>query len=104
MKIELSQNILVYTGRSHGSEDRKRFGLKVQDGVAEIVPVIVPDSVYTMTSSYFLGLFGESIRELGRDGFLRKYPVTSPPHVARKIEDWISRALREKKGLFGGDI
>jgi len=104
MKIELSPEILVYTGRSRGRDDRKRFNVAALDRSEDLVEVVVPDSVYTMTSSYFLELFGESIRSLGREGFLRKYKITAPEHVARKIDDWLSRALREKKGLLGGEV
>lgn len=104
MKIELSSDILVYTGRSRGRDDRKRFKLRELDATDANVEIVVPDTVYTMTSSYFLELLGESIRFLGREGFLRKYRIVAPDHVARKIDDWMARALREKKGLFGGDI
>jgi hypothetical protein len=104
MKIELSPEILVYTGRVRGREDRKRFKLKDLDRDDSVVELVVPSTVYTMTSSYFLELLGESIRLLGRDGFVRKYRINAPEHVARKVDDWIARALREKKGLFGGDI
>ena len=103
MKIELSPEILVYTGRGRGREDRKRFGLSKLDSTEGIVEVRVPQSVYTMTSSYFLELFGESIRMLGRHGFQAKYKIIAPDHVSRKVDDWMDRALREKKGLLGGD-
>lgn len=104
MKIELSDEIAVYTGRARGSADRKRFNLGAIDKQTESVEIIVPESTYTMTSSYFLAVFGDSIRILGRERFLQIYRIKAPPHVSRKIEDWISRALREKKGLFGGEI
>lgn len=103
MKIELSNEILVYTGRSRGRSDRARFDLSRFDESNEEVTVVVPDGIYTMTSSYFLELFGQSIRLLGRDGFLQKYRIQAPEHVRRKIDDWILRALREKRGLLGGN-
>lgn len=101
-KIELSPQILVYTGRSRGRQDRARFLIDQHDDSDEVVEVVVPDEIYSMTSSYFLELFGKSIRKLGRDEFLRKYAIVGPDHVLRKVDDWIARALREKKGLFGG--
>jgi hypothetical protein len=104
MKIELDPSILVYTGRARGGNDRKRYGLDRVDGNDEVVEVVVPDAIYTVTSSYFLGLFGDSVRALGREAFVRKYPLTGPKHVTKKLDDWIARALREKRGLFGGDI
>lgn len=104
MKIELSNKIAVYTGRKRGGEDRKRFNVNTLDQDDDRVEFIVPNSTYSMTSSYFLGLFGDSIRKFGRDKFLHKYLIIAPPHVERKVDDWISRALREKKGLFGGGV
>lgn len=104
MKIELNPGILIYTGRSRGREDRKRFGLAQRDKLEEVTEIVVPNQVYTMTSSYFLSLLGESIRYLGREVFLERYRITAPDHVTRKIDDWIARALREKQGLFGGDL
>lgn len=104
MKIELSDKILVYTGRSRGQEDRAKYKLPDLDRADTVVDVIVPARIYSMTSSYFLGLFGDSIRKLGREEFLKRYRVHAPPHVQRKLDDWIARALREKKGLLGGDV
>ena len=104
MKIELNPEILIYTGRGRGRDDRKRFGLAQRDKLDEVTEIVVPNQVYTMTSSYFLSLLGDSIRHLGRDLFMERYKITAPDHVTRKIDDWISRALREKQGLFGGDV
>ena len=103
MRVELSPEILVYTGRARGREDRRRFGLDVADANGEVVNIVVPQTVYTMTSSYFLALLGDSIRRLGREEFAARYRFDAPEHVVRKIDDWISRAVREKRGLFGGD-
>lgn len=93
----------VFTGRSRGLADRKKLRLDQLDQAQDNVVVRIPQGVYTVTSSYFLGLFGESIRFLGRDGFLTHYIFEAPTHVAQKIDDWIARALRNKKSLFGGD-
>ena len=91
----------VFTGRARGLSDRARLKLDDIDKKDETVRVLIPSDVYTVTSSYFLGLFGESIRALGRDDFIRRYSFDSPSHIAHKIDDWISRALRSKKNLFG---
>ncbi len=92
----------VFTGRSRGVSDRKKLQLDVLDKSDEPVDVVIPAEVYTVTSSYFLGLFGESIRALGREDFLAHYIFRAPDHISHKIDDWIARALRSKKGIFGG--
>ena len=101
MRIELSPQILVYTGRSRGRVDRKAFKVDLLDRSAGSVQIIVPNNIYSMTSSYFLEFLGDSIRYLGEEKFREKYQIIAPAHVTKKIDDWIARALREKKGLLG---
>lgn len=104
MRIELSPQILVYTGRSRGREDRKAFKLDSLDAHEGQVEIVVPPGIYSMTSSYFLELLGKSIRQLGEEQFRSKYRIIGPVHVTRKVDDWIARALRENKGLLGRGI
>lgn len=90
----------VFTGRSRGEESRRRLRLdSLPDD--ESVRVIIPDDVYTITSSYFLGLFGPSVRKAGsRDKFLQQYSFQAPAHVKDKLGDFVTRALRDQEDLF----
>lgn len=101
MRIDFGQlGMPVFTGRSRGAESRKRLGLdRLSPG--EHVVVVIPEGVYTITSSYFLGLFGPSVRALGsREKFLEKFSFQAPPHIEEKLGDLITRALREQQDLF----
>lgn len=101
MKIDFNElGMPVFTGRSRGSESRKRLGLdSLPPG--EHVEVIIPSEVYTITSSYFLGLFGPSVREAGsREKFLERFSFKAPPHIGDKLGDLVTRALREQQDLF----
>lgn len=91
----------VFTGRDRGEDTRRQFKL---DGITpnDTVEVIIPDDVYTVTSSYFLGLFGKSIRDLGLESFQRVFKFTAPAFLKDRIDEWSIRAVRERKDLFRG--
>lgn len=100
MMIDFSKlGMPVFTGRQRGKDARKKLGLdSMPEG--EACSVLVPDDVYTITSSYFLGLFGPSVRSLGRDEFLDRFDFQAPPHISDKLDDFVVRALREQSDLF----
>lgn len=90
----------VFTGRDRGESARKDLKLdKLPPN--EIVDVRIPDDTYAVTSSFFLGLFGPSVRELGGEGFERQFRFTGPDFVLSKVQDWVYRALRDKRDIFG---
>lgn len=103
MKIDFNElGMPVFTGRSRGVESRKRLGLD-HLSTNEVVDVQIPAGVYTITSSYFLGLFGPSVRTAGsRERFLEQFRFVAPPHIEEKLGDLITRALREQQELFKG--
>jgi len=91
----------VYIGREKGKAIRDKFGLDSVDSSETRVCVLIPDNTYSINSSYFLSLFGPSIRAAGsRDAFLDKYEFRGPPSVWETIDSCISRALHEKTALF----
>lgn len=92
----------VFTGRERGKKARAQFKLDNIDTQEEVVNLDIPDEVYSVTSSYFLGFFGDSVRTLGREGFKKKYVFKAPKHISDKLEDWITRALRDKSNLLKG--
>lgn len=90
----------VFTGRARGQESRKRLGLDNLPA-EEVVDVRIPEDVYTITSSYFLGLFGPSVRSAGsREKFLERFKFTAPAHIKDKLGDFVTRALRDQQNLF----
>ena len=101
-KIDLSKmGGPLFSGREKGRLNREKFDLDTIDVSDKHVDVIIPDSTYSITSSFFMGLFGKSIRELGdRDKFLDKYRFKMPDKFRDKVERYIERALREKTPLI----
>ena len=90
----------VFTGRARG--EKARLDLKLdQLPPEEVVEVRIPDETYAVTSSFFLGLFGPSVRTLGGEGFERQFRFVGPSFIIGKVSDWVLRALRDKRDIFG---
>ena len=94
----------VYVGREKGARVRSRFDLDSVDTSEKIVKVNVPKETYSINSSFFLGLFGKSIKRAGSaEAFFDKYVFDMPEHLRSSIESSVSRALFEKSSLLDGD-
>lgn len=89
----------VLSGRNEGKEVRKKFSLELIDRNNENVTVIFPDDIISLNSSFFLGLFGPSVRFLGKHGFQEKYRFICPEFVKKSIEDGIERAIKTSNPL-----
>lgn len=76
----------VFTGREDGEQLRKRWLLDSRDQISEPVIVQIPDTMYTISALFFIGLFADSLRKLGRDGFKAKYKFVGSSQVDTLIE------------------
>ncbi|HZK56574.1 MAG TPA: hypothetical protein VFC84_20650 [Desulfosporosinus sp.] len=94
-------NVKVLSGRDNGQALRKKLNLDEKDKTGEIVSVVIPDDLYSINSSYFLGLFGASIRALGESRFRERYIFKCDEIIQKNVEDGISRALKESNVLRG---
>lgn len=83
----------VFAGRSRGEAVRTAAKLDDIDRTEEIVEVHVPEDTFSVNSSFFLGMFGGSIRTLGEDKFREKYRFVGKD-VSRVFEDGVKEALR----------
>jgi hypothetical protein len=69
----------VLAGQESGRSLRTLYHLDEIDALPDheapdgIVTVLIPDSVYSFNSSYFLGLFAPSVIALGAPEFRRRY-------------------------------
>lgn len=103
MQINLSQyEGPVYSGRSRGESVRNQLNLDAVDrDVTTKVNVMVPDDTYTVTSSFFLGMFGPSIVRAGsRANFYKKFHINAKNPISQRIDSFVDRALQQK-ALFG---
>jgi len=90
----------VYAGRARGEQVRKATKLDDIDQTQRSVHVIVPADVFSINTSFFLGMFGPSIRALGAELFRRKY-VFEGKSISRVYEAAIREALTTDSPLRG---
>jgi hypothetical protein len=88
----------VYSGRSRGEVVRDKLGLDQYDKSGQEIVIEVPENTYSITSSFFLGLFGRSIVYFGsKDLFLKKYEFIANELLLNSIDKYINIALLERK-------
>lgn len=87
----------VYTGRDRGERLRAKMNLDELDNSESSVRVTIPESTYSISSSFFLGLFGPSIVKFGsRESFLSRYKFETNDFLLGIIDKHIARALQER--------
>src|SRR6266567_3867624 len=90
--VSRDKGVIVLSGRPKGVKLRERFRLDDLDAGSQEVIVRIPHEILSVNSSFFLGLFANSIRKLGRKGFFAKYHFDSGNQVQQDIEDGIRLA------------
>ncbi|THK38630.1 hypothetical protein EHS39_08970 [Ensifer sp. MPMI2T] len=101
--LELTGNGEVHnlSGHERGVAARAKFNLAALDEGSEPVVVAIPEFVYTITPSFFQGMFADSVKKLGnREGFLAHYSFIAPPIVLQQIENGIRSSLMKRGNLF----
>lgn len=87
----------VYTGRDRGERLRASFHLDDIDSTNELVQVIIPPQTYSISSSFFLGLFGPSVVRLGnKEAFFKKYSFVTSDFLSKVIDAHALRALQDR--------
>lgn len=101
---ELTRNgeVRSLSGHERGVAAREHFGLEAADRGAAPVVVQIPDDVYTLTTSFFQGMFAASVHALNddRERFLSKYRFVASPIVLRQIERGISSVRTRRDGVL----
>jgi hypothetical protein len=92
----------VYIGRKKGEAAREKLKLdNIDSDQGILVEVKIPTTTYSINSSFFLGLFGPSIRASGtREAFLKKFTFKCPAEIMKSVESGIQRALLEHSYLL----
>lgn len=102
MKIDLDKyrenGAKVFSGRENGKILRKKLKIDIAEK-EENIEVYVPEDIYSINSSFFLGMFGPSIRTFGEEQFRQKYIFHCDAIIRKNIEDGISLALKESNAL-----
>jgi len=94
-----SKEAKVYSGRERGKYWRQQFGLDRLDSDDSSVEVLIPEDILSVNLSFFLSLFGESVRYLGSEGFRSKYHFNCDPSLLPLINQGIEQALKRSSVL-----
>lgn len=90
----------VYSGRGRGEALRAQYALDDNEDKSEVIEVVIPASAYTVSSSFFLGLFGPSVRKCGTvDSFEKKFKFKAPDFLKPILHAHATLAL-QNRGLF----
>lgn len=93
-------DMLVLSGRQLGYDMRAFFKLDEKDKDSIKYEVIFPNNIISLSTSYFLALFGDSVRKVkSREAFLEKYQFTCDQNLKMNINDGIVDALNDVDGL-----
>ena len=88
----------VFAGRDRGRRARKRARLDEHDRHGRRVEVHVPEDIFSVTSSFFLAMFGPSIRHHKAARFRELYSFTGWD-VTEVLDQGIREALDRKSPL-----
>lgn len=86
----------VFSGRERGRVVREQIGFEEILNSSSKVEILIPDDIYTVNTSFFLGLFGNIVRRLGELEFRNKFIFKCTASILDDIEEGIDRALKEK--------
>lgn len=93
----------LFSGRTRGENARKKIMLDELELQSDnTFMVVLPDNFFTITSSFFLGLFGKSIQRCGSsEVFLKKFDFSHiPTTTQQQIHLWVGRALSNKEASY----
>lgn len=95
LQEEISSGSVILSGRDKGENLRKRINLDQMEEQENEIVIVIPDSIVSFNSSYFLGLFTESVvKAKSREKFLEKYKFECDEYIRKDIEDGIAEALK----------
>jgi hypothetical protein len=87
------------SGHERGAEARARYDLDSADSSEAVVEIIIPDEIDAVATSFFQGMFAQSVRHYkSQENFLRHYRFTASPVVMEQILRGIDRSLTQRSG------
>lgn len=94
------EDMLVLSGRELGYQIRTKMNLDKVDIDGKKYKIIFPKNIISISTSFFLALFGESVRKCGnKEEFLNKYNFDCDQNMMLNINDGIIDALNNVDGL-----
>lgn len=88
----------IFSGRVRGEQVRLAARLPELDTSDTEIEVHVPEDAFSVTSSFFLGMFRDSINLLGEEPFRRRFRFTGK-NIQRVVDESIKEALKRSSPL-----
>lgn len=90
-----AKKLFAISGRDLGIQQRKRHNLDRLEDKETTIKIEIPENIIFLSSSFFLGMFGDSVRKYRtKEEFLKKYNFITSPELEPNIEDGINDALK----------
>ena len=87
---------LVLSGRDLGNQIRKYFKLSECDNDTFQYEIVFPKNIISISTSFFLAVFGESVRKCSsKEKFEEKYVFNVNSNLKKNINDGIVDALND---------
>ena len=100
LKKYRTKGVKIFSGRERGKLVRENMKLDELDLETVIIEIVFPADILTMTTSFFLGLFGKSVRASGSENLFReKYMISGTEQILLDTTDGIEIALKETSPL-----
>lgn len=97
---EISSGTIILSGRDKGELLREKIKLDKLEEQYDRITFVIPESIVSFNSSYFLGLFTPSIKKYGgKEGFLDKYTFLCDEYINNDILDGLKEALKQSNIL-----
>lgn len=76
--------VRMLTGHARGVHARDLFHLDELDALTDVVSIIAPIGLDTVTPSFVQGLLAKSLQTLGPDRFKHKYDLSALPSIIQQ--------------------
>jgi hypothetical protein len=86
-------------GHERGEEARNKWTLDELDSEDDPIDVLVPRELLTLSSSFFQGMFAQSVKKLGDEGFRKRYRFNASPIVMQQVAEGIRDSLMKRNAL-----
>lgn len=96
-----SKDIFAISGRDLGYKQRKHHKIDKLEEINEQLEIDIDPKIIFMSSSFFLGMFGDSVRKCGtKEKFKEKFIFKANSQLNNNIEDGINDALNNINPLI----
>ena len=93
--VRTSADARIFSGRDSGKAARVKLEVERVERADDKIIVRIPTDALAVNLSFFLGLFGPSVRKYGAEGFRDIYTFEGKPIHLRSVEEGIRKALIE---------